>query len=155
MILSPRRKPAENRQKEPTTSKIEILKVISLFIHIVCQLLSSVTICDGEADTQTHLPSIQLSPAAKIKHIFTSQPDLLTSKRKEGMAHFLILNQQGGLKMKKNMTCMTGFKIYEGLKTLSINLISPRKYLVGSFRILKHHKEIIRSSVFTNTKNKL
>lgn len=50
---------------------------------------------------------------------------------------------------------MTGFKIYEGLKTLSINLISPRKYLVGSFRILKHHKEIIRSSVFTNAKNKL
>lgn len=57
--------------------------------------------------------------------------------------------------MKKNLTCMTGFKIYEGLKTLSINLISPRKYLVGSFSILKHHKEIIRSSVFTNTKNKL
>lgn len=57
--------------------------------------------------------------------------------------------------MKKNMTCMTGFKIHEGLKTLSIKLISPRKYLVGSFRILKHHKEIIRSSVFTNAKNKL
>lgn len=50
---------------------------------------------------------------------------------------------------------MIVFKIYEGLKTLSIKLISPRKYLVGSFSILKHHKEIIRSSVFTNTKNKL
>ena len=54
--------------------------------------------------------------------------------------------------MMKNMTCMTVFKIYEVLKTLSINVISFRKYLVSSLSILKHHKEIIRSSVFTNTK---